>query len=315
MANKVTQGRCQSFSDDLMDNRDETMGTPSQLNQQHRQVSQSLPKFTTRPSTSSTGNNKEMDKSAVSTGVDRHHKKKYKGPSMKSFSNFLQKIARSVSSTSLNKTRDQKHGRSQSMNLAEARGGDRASTGARRGSVQSASDVLDRTADSRPPSSAMALGVDKVPGVSGIKNHGNTCFMNAVLQCLSHTDLLAEYFVTDHYKNDIRRNNKLNSKKFGTKGELTEALAVLLKSLWSCQYTADVSSEFKQVVGKHGSQYRGYSQHDAQEFLMWILDKIHEDLNIATKKKYRANKVMIMSVTQVHKNITTIKNVIDNDWL
>ena len=26
---------------------------------------------------------------------------------------------------------------------------------------------------------------------------------------------------------------------------------------------------------------------------MWLLDKVHEDLNIATKKKYRANKVVI----------------------
>ena len=37
----------------------------------------------------------------------------------------------------------------------------------------------------------------KVPGVVGIKNHGNTCFINAILQCLSYTDILAEYFVLD----------------------------------------------------------------------------------------------------------------------
>ena len=37
----------------------------------------------------------------------------------------------------------------------------------------------------------------KVPGVIGIRNHGNTCFINAILQCLSYTDLLAEYFVLD----------------------------------------------------------------------------------------------------------------------
>lgn len=26
-------------------------------------------------------------------------------------------------------------------------------------------------------------------------------------------------------------------------------------------------------------QYRGNAQHDAQEFLLWLLDRVHEDLN------------------------------------
>ncbi|XP_046408521.1 ubiquitin carboxyl-terminal hydrolase 43 isoform X2 [Ischnura elegans] len=131
---------------------------------------------------------------------------------------------------------------------------------------------------------------DKVPGVIGLRNHGNTCFINAVLQCLSHTDILAEYFVLDQYKVDLSRRNKLNSKKYGTKGEVTEQLAMLLKSIWSCQYDPEISNQFKNVVDKYGSQYRGGNQHDAQEFLLWLLDKVHEDLNTATKKKYKIIK-------------------------
>lgn len=38
---------------------------------------------------------------------------------------------------------------------------------------------------------------------------------------------------------------------------------------------------------KHASQYKGGSQHDAQEFLLWLLDQVHEDLNTATKRKYK----------------------------
>ncbi|XP_012284201.1 ubiquitin carboxyl-terminal hydrolase 31 [Orussus abietinus] len=150
--------------------------------------------------------------------------------------------------------------------------------------VSSATDI--RVPPPRPPH----VPPDRVPGVIGLRNHGNTCFMNAVLQCLSHTDILAEYFVLDQYKVDLSRRNKLNSKKYGTKGEITEQLALLLKAIWSCQYDPEMSTAFKSVVDKYGSQYRGNLQHDAQEFLLWLLDKVHEDLNQATKKKYKIIK-------------------------
>ncbi|KAG1703682.1 Ubiquitin carboxyl-terminal hydrolase 31 [Nymphon striatum] len=131
----------------------------------------------------------------------------------------------------------------------------------------------------------------KTPGLAGIRNHGNTCFMNAVLQCLSHTDILAEYFVTDQYKADLLRRYKLHTRRNGgTRGELTEHLALLLKSLWLCQYTPQVSTNFINIVSKYGSQYRGSNQHDAQEFLLWLLDEVHEDLNTATKKRYKKPK-------------------------
>ncbi|KAK0073440.1 hypothetical protein PV325_009721, partial [Microctonus aethiopoides] len=141
-----------------------------------------------------------------------------------------------------------------------------------------------------PPPRPIHIPPDKVPGVIGLRNHGNTCFMNAVLQCLSHTDILAEYFVLDNYKVDLSKRNKSNSKKYGTRGEITEQLALLLKAIWSCQYDPEMSAAFKGLVDKYGSQYRGNLQHDAQEFLLWLLDKVHEDLNQATWKKYKIIK-------------------------
>lgn len=140
--------------------------------------------------------------------------------------------------------------------------------------------------------STLPARLDYTPGVIGLRNHGNTCFINAILQCLNHTDLLAEYFVTDQYQSDLNRRNRLNIRKFGgTKGEITEQLAELLKALWSSQYEPEMTFKLKSVIDKYGTQYRGAAQHDAQEFLLWLLDKVHEDLNTATKKKYKKIKV------------------------
>ncbi|XP_077526530.1 ubiquitin carboxyl-terminal hydrolase 43-like [Haemaphysalis longicornis] len=119
--------------------------------------------------------------------------------------------------------------------------------------------------------------LSRTPAVAGIRNEGNTCFMNAVLQCLSNTDAFAEYLVSGAYRDDLAQ-SKNRAFSTSSSARVTEQLASVLSALWSCRTEGDFAARFKSCVEKHGSQYQGSEQHDAQEFLMWLLDKVHEEL-------------------------------------
>ncbi|XP_038021359.2 ubiquitin carboxyl-terminal hydrolase 43 isoform X1 [Anas platyrhynchos] len=120
---------------------------------------------------------------------------------------------------------------------------------------------------------AMGTGlgtVSRPPGAQGLRNHGNTCFMNAVVQCLSNTAPLAEFLALGRYR------------ARGARAEVTQRLAALVRALWTLDYSPRLSAEFKSIVSKHSAQFRGNAQHDALEFLLWLLDRMHEDLGTAS---------------------------------
>ena len=46
------------------------------------------------------------------------------------------------------------------------------------------------------------------PGLSGLNNLGNTCYMNSVLQCLSATDILNHHLRNIYFKDNLREGVK-----------------------------------------------------------------------------------------------------------
>jgi len=116
-------------------------------------------------------------------------------------------------------------------------------------------------------------------GVVGLQNLGNTCFMNSALQCLAKSPGIRDYFLTEQYKSDINTTNRL-----GTGGELVTEFAEFLKQTFKGEY-ADLSPRcMKFIVGKFCSQFEDYNQQDSAEFIQYVLDGLHEDLNRVIEK-------------------------------
>jgi len=118
-------------------------------------------------------------------------------------------------------------------------------------------------------------------GLIGLRNLGNTCFMNATLQCLAHCEPLAAFFLNGGWKRGLWEGND------SAKGKMATALAELLQKMWMENDTTEKSidpSSLKALVGQINPYFAGFKQHDAQEFLRFFLDAVHDDVNRVRQK-------------------------------
>ncbi|XP_040163528.1 ubiquitin carboxyl-terminal hydrolase 3-like [Anopheles arabiensis] len=120
--------------------------------------------------------------------------------------------------------------------------------------------------------------------VVGLRNLGNTCFMNSVLQSLSNIQEFSCYFNTMPALEMKHKQKAYHSRSMKETMDDVFVVEELRKVLLNLSQGGDGSKSAISpeclflVIWKVVPQFRGHRQHDAHEFLRYMLDRLHTEL-------------------------------------
>ncbi|CAH8578630.1 unnamed protein product [Dicrocoelium dendriticum] len=103
----------------------------------------------------------------------------------------------------------------------------------------------------------------------GLINMGNTCFLNVVIQALTHTPVLRDYLLADFHR---------CSSPARSRNCLACEMIRVTQEIYSPVHAPFVPSNLLYAIWLHASHLAGYEQRDAHEFLITLLTLIHGHL-------------------------------------
>lgn len=112
-------------------------------------------------------------------------------------------------------------------------------------------------------------------GLCGLKNLGNTCFMNSILQCLNSTPGLIKFIFSNEFYEHLNKNKLEYS--------LIAEWKKVSRFLWYKNATyipMDFVRTLQRIsMAKDNPQFTGFGQNDSQEFLQFMLECLHNCLS------------------------------------
>ena len=124
----------------------------------------------------------------------------------------------------------------------------------------------------------------------GLVNLTNSCYMNSVIQCFIRIPPISSLYFNDRYAQFINPSNTLSSS-----GNISREFHKILIHIASSRYNKNTPynlSDFRAAFIEQYNTFNSVEQQDAQEFLICLIDGLHEDINQAFPNQKSRKKAL-----------------------